>query len=85
MDKEHVKGTVDKAKGAIKDATGKVLDDKEMQAKGKMDKAKGEGHGRRGRRREGHDKESNGMTPRQAGPPLRAAHFQPSLYVWLSR
>jgi len=41
MDKEHVKGTMDKAKGAIKDATGKVLDDKEMQAKGKMDKAKG--------------------------------------------
>ena len=41
MDKEHVKGTVDKAKGAIKDATGKVLDDKEMQAKGKMDKANG--------------------------------------------
>ena len=42
MDKEHVKGTMDKAKGDIKDATGKVLDDKEMQAKGKMDKAKGE-------------------------------------------
>ena len=33
---------MDKAKGTVKDATGKVLDDKEMQAKGKMDKAKGE-------------------------------------------
>ena len=41
MDKEHVKGTMDQAKGAVKDATGKVLDDKEMQAKGKMDKANG--------------------------------------------
>jgi uncharacterized protein YjbJ (UPF0337 family) len=42
MDKEHIMGAMEKAKGDIKDATGKVLDDKEMQAKGKMDKAKGE-------------------------------------------
>ena len=41
MDKEHVKGAADKAKGAIKDAAGKVLDDKKMQAEGKFDKAKG--------------------------------------------
>jgi uncharacterized protein YjbJ (UPF0337 family) len=45
MDKEHVKGAADKAKGAIKDAAGKVMDDKEMQAEGKMDKAKGAAHG----------------------------------------
>ena len=42
MDKEHIKGTIDKTKGAVKDAAGKVLGDKEMQAEGKMDKAKGE-------------------------------------------
>ncbi len=42
MDKEHVKGTADKAKGAVKDAAGKVTGDKELQSEGKMDKAKGE-------------------------------------------
>jgi uncharacterized protein YjbJ (UPF0337 family) len=41
MDKEHVKGATDKAKGAIKDAAGKLTGDKELQAEGKMDKAKG--------------------------------------------
>jgi len=44
MDKEHLKGAADKAKGAMKDAAGKLLDDKEMQAEGKMDKAKGAAH-----------------------------------------
>ena len=44
MDKEHVRGAADKAKGAIKDAAGKVTGDKEMQAEGKMDKAKGAAH-----------------------------------------
>jgi uncharacterized protein YjbJ (UPF0337 family) len=41
MDKEHIKGAADKAKGAVKDAAGKVMGDKEMQAEGKADKAKG--------------------------------------------
>jgi uncharacterized protein YjbJ (UPF0337 family) len=41
VDKEHVKGAADKAKGAAKDAFGKMTGDKEMQAEGKMDKAKG--------------------------------------------
>ena len=40
MDKEHVKGAADKAKGAVKDTAGKLTDDKELQAEGKMDKAK---------------------------------------------
>ena len=30
MDSEHVKGAADKAKGAIKDAAGKVTCDKEL-------------------------------------------------------
>ena len=42
MDKEHVKGAADKAKGAVKDAVGKAMGDKKLQAEGKMDKAKGE-------------------------------------------
>ena len=34
----------DKAKGALKDAAGKVMNDKKLQAEGNMDKAKGEAH-----------------------------------------
>jgi uncharacterized protein YjbJ (UPF0337 family) len=41
MDREHVKGTADKAKGAIKETAGKVTGDTKMQAVGKLDKAKG--------------------------------------------
>jgi uncharacterized protein YjbJ (UPF0337 family) len=44
MDKEHVKGTADKAKGAIKDTAGKLTGDKELQSEGKIDKAKGAAH-----------------------------------------
>jgi len=44
MDREHAKGAADKAKGAIKDAAGKVTGDKELQTEGKIDKAKGAAH-----------------------------------------
>jgi uncharacterized protein YjbJ (UPF0337 family) len=44
MDREHVKGTADKAKGAIKEGAGKLMGDKSMEAEGKMDKAKGAAH-----------------------------------------
>jgi uncharacterized protein YjbJ (UPF0337 family) len=44
MDREHVKGVADKAKGAIKDAAGKVTGDKQLETEGKMDKAKGDLH-----------------------------------------
>src|SRR6476619_4215540 len=44
MDREHVKGAADKAKGAIKDAAGKVTGDKQLQTEGKLDKAKGSAH-----------------------------------------
>jgi uncharacterized protein YjbJ (UPF0337 family) len=44
MDKEHVKGAADKAKGAIKDAVGKMTGNKRMQVEGKFDKAKGAAH-----------------------------------------
>ena len=44
MDREHVKGAADRAKGAIKDTAGKMMGDKKMQVEGKFDKAKGEAH-----------------------------------------
>ncbi|WP_420738182.1 CsbD family protein [Bradyrhizobium japonicum] len=44
MDREHVKGVAEKAKGAIKQGVGKLTGDKEMQAEGKIDKAKGSAH-----------------------------------------
>ena len=44
MDREHVKGAADKAKGSIKETTGKITGDKELQSEGKLDKAKGDVH-----------------------------------------
>ena len=44
MDREHVKGAADKAKGAIKEGAGKLTGDKDMEAEGKLDKAKGAAH-----------------------------------------
>ena len=41
MEKEHVKGAADKAKGAVKDAAGKMMGDDKLRAEGKLDKAKG--------------------------------------------
>jgi len=35
-------GTVDKVKGTVKEAAGKVTGDKRLEAEGKTDKAKGE-------------------------------------------
>jgi uncharacterized protein YjbJ (UPF0337 family) len=44
MDREHVKGVADKAKGAIKEGAGKLSGDKDMETEGKVDKAKGSAH-----------------------------------------
>lgn len=44
MDREHIKGAADKAKGAVKDAAGKLTGDKKLQSEGKIDKAKGAAH-----------------------------------------
>jgi uncharacterized protein YjbJ (UPF0337 family) len=44
MDREHIKGAADKAKGAVKDTAGKLIGDKKMQSEGKLDKAKGAAH-----------------------------------------
>ena len=44
MDREHVKGAADKAKGAIKQGAGKLSGDKELEREGQADKAKGNVH-----------------------------------------
>jgi uncharacterized protein YjbJ (UPF0337 family) len=44
MDREHIKGTAEKAKGSIKETAGKVSGDKKLQSEGKLDKAKGSAH-----------------------------------------
>ena len=44
MDREHVKGAFEKAKGSVKETAGKMMNDKEMQAEGKLEKAKGAAH-----------------------------------------
>lgn len=44
MDREHVKGAADKAKGSVKQAAGKLTRDKEMEREGQADKAKGDVH-----------------------------------------
>jgi uncharacterized protein YjbJ (UPF0337 family) len=41
---KDVKGTADKAKGAIQDTAGKVTGDKKLQSEGNFDKAKGSAH-----------------------------------------
>ena len=41
MDKDRIAGAANQAKGAIKDAAGKVTGDTKLQAEGKVDKAAG--------------------------------------------
>jgi len=44
MDREHIKGATDKAKGAVKETAGKMTGDEKLRAEGKFDKAKGAAH-----------------------------------------
>jgi len=41
MDKDRVEGTGKQAKGALKDAAGKITGDSKLQAEGKADKVEG--------------------------------------------
>jgi uncharacterized protein YjbJ (UPF0337 family) len=41
MDKDRIKGSANQAKGALKDAAGKITGDAKLQAEGKTDKLKG--------------------------------------------
>jgi uncharacterized protein YjbJ (UPF0337 family) len=42
MDKNRIEGQVDKAKGSVKDAAGKVLGNNRLRAEGEAGKVKGE-------------------------------------------
>lgn len=44
MDKEHMKGAADKAKGAVEAAVGSATGNERLKTKGEMDKAKGAAH-----------------------------------------
>jgi uncharacterized protein YjbJ (UPF0337 family) len=44
MDKEHVKGVADDAKGKVKEAAGHVFGDKKLEQEGKLDQVKGAVH-----------------------------------------
>lgn len=48
MEKEHLKGAADKAKGAAKEAFGKATGNERLKAEGKADKAEGAVHNRVG-------------------------------------
>jgi uncharacterized protein YjbJ (UPF0337 family) len=41
MDKDRIKGSAQQAKGAVKEAAGKVLGDKKLETEGKTDKVAG--------------------------------------------
>jgi uncharacterized protein YjbJ (UPF0337 family) len=41
IDKDRIEGSANQAKGGVKEATGKVLGDKKLEAEGKADKAAG--------------------------------------------
>ena len=41
MNKDQVKGTLEKAKGNVKEATGKVVGNERLQAEGQADQASG--------------------------------------------
>ena len=49
MDKDRIKGTADQAKGAMKDAAGKVTGNRRLRVEGKMDKLKGKAESAFGR------------------------------------
>ena len=44
MDKEHVKGAADEVVGKTKEAAGRAVGDKHLEAEGKIDQAKGAAH-----------------------------------------
>ncbi len=44
MDREHIKGAAEKAKGAVKETAGKMAGDEKLRAEGQLDKAKGAAH-----------------------------------------
>jgi uncharacterized protein YjbJ (UPF0337 family) len=69
MDREHIKGATDKAKGAIKETAGKMTGDERLRAEGKLDKAKGAAH-----KAAGDIKESGRQMKEEERPMREPAH-----------
>jgi uncharacterized protein YjbJ (UPF0337 family) len=44
MDKEHVKGVIDKAVGKTKEAAGRVIGNRKLETEGTVDQVKGAAH-----------------------------------------
>jgi uncharacterized protein YjbJ (UPF0337 family) len=42
MDKDRIEGKVDKAKGFVKEKTGQLVNDPDLEAEGQVDRVKGE-------------------------------------------
>ena len=74
MDREHIKGATDKAKGAIKETAGKMTGDEKLRAEGKLDRAKGAAQ-----KVAGDMKEATHQRPREPmqQSPREAAHQGP--------
>jgi uncharacterized protein YjbJ (UPF0337 family) len=68
MDREHIRGATDKAKGAIKEAAGKMTGDEKLRAEGKLDKAKGAAHKAAGDMKEAARQGSMHQGPAHPGP-----------------
>ena len=58
MNKEHVKGAADKAKGAVKETVGKATGSERLREEGASDKTKGELHKTAGDLKEAAKKEA---------------------------
>jgi uncharacterized protein YjbJ (UPF0337 family) len=74
MDREHIKGAADKAKGDIKETAGKMTGDEKLRAEGKLDRAKGAAQ-----KVAGDMKEATHQRPREPmqQSPREAAHQTP--------
>ena len=68
MDKDRIEGAAKQAKGAVKEAVGKVAGDAKLQAEGKADQG-GRQAAERGRRAEGHAPPGLRRLKREPGGP----------------
>ena len=75
MDREHIKGAADKAKGDIKETAGKMTGEEKQRAEGKLDRAKGAAQ-----KVAGDMKEATHQRPREAAHqgPRETPHHGPA-------
>ena len=61
MDKDRIKGAIDKAKGAVKESIGKAIGSDKLRAEGKADQVKGKAESASGRLKDSIRNENRGM------------------------